>query len=395
MLCLGAVVGTLAVTPVTIPVAAHAASACPSQLRPPAAQSATAPPWEQQRYDLARLDGIADGRGITVAVLDSGVAADQPQLRGRVLGGGDWVLDSDGRQDCLGHGTAVASIIAAAPSDGSRLRGVAPGVRILALRVTENSAEQGSSGRTGRPRALSQAVHAAVDAGARVINISMTVTASGELQEAIGYALARGTVVVAAAGNQHNTGGGEDPVAYPAGYPGVIAVASIGADGYRAATSQIGDYVQLAAPGEAVTGAVPTGGTALFAGTSFAAPFVAGTAALILQRFAMLRLTPAQVAARLYATADPAPDSGHSTSYGYGIVNPYRAVTAGWPAPAGTGTPGQPPAPAAAAPQGDEPDDSARAYAVTGVGVLVLGALLLLATALPRGTRRNWRPGGQ
>jgi type VII secretion-associated serine protease mycosin len=393
ILYLGVVVGVLAVTPATLlpATAAHAATACPAQLRPPAAQAVTTTPWEQQRYDLSRLDGIADGQGVVVAVVDSGVAADQPQLRGRVLAGQDWVDDGDGRQDCVGHGTAVASIIAAAPSDGSVLRGVAPGVRILPLRVTEQSDKQDAGRSPRRAHALSEALRAAVAAGAAVVNVSMVVTDSPDLQDAVRYALAKGVVVVAAAGNGHDPDSAADPVPYPAAYPGVIGVGSIGADGLRAPHSQVGPYVRLAAPGEGVTAAVQPDGVATFAGTSLAAPFVAGTAALVVQRFG--HLSPAQVADRLAATADPAPDGAHSAGYGYGIVNPYRAVTAAWTAPVASGTPARPPIPAAAPAPVPASDASARAYATAGIGVLVLGALLLLASALPRGARRHWRPG--
>jgi membrane-anchored mycosin MYCP len=393
VLCLGVVVSALIVGPTLGPPVAYAATPCSGQVRPPAAQPVTGTPWEQARYDLSRLDGIADGRGVLVAVLDSGVAADQPQLRGRLLGGGDWVADGDGLQDCLGHGTAVASIIAAAPVDGSPLRGVAPGARILSLRVTEHVAEQPNSGRTPKSaQALPAAVRTAVDAGARVINISMTVTGTDELDQAIGYAVGHGAVVVAAVGNGHARDGGDDPTPYPAGYPGVIGVASIGPDGHRAASSQLGGYVRLAAPGEPVTAAVPAGGVATFAGTSFAAPFVAGAAALVLQRYRDRNLTPAQVAARLYATADPAPDGAHSTGYGHGVVNPYRAVTAGWTSPAPDSAAAQPPVPTPVA-RSVAPGHRTGVFVAAGAGVLALAVLLLLASALPRGARRHWRPG--
>ena len=101
-------------------------------------------PWPQQRYDLAALSQINDGSGMTVAVLDSGIDATHPQLAAAALAGDD-ILDPKGnaRQDCIGHGTAVASIIAARPAAGSGLRGLAPGAQILPIRVSERAQSDG------------------------------------------------------------------------------------------------------------------------------------------------------------------------------------------------------------------------------------------------------------
>ena len=131
-------------------------------------------------------------------------------------------------------------------------------------------------------------------------------------------------VVVAAAGNNGTTEKG-NPTPYPAAYPGVIGVGAITRDGVRAAFSQHGDYVDLVAAGEGVTMAAPGSGHTARQGTSFATPYVAATAALLLQRFP--GLTPAQVQRRLVATADPAPGGRRSDEYGYGLLNPYRALT--------------------------------------------------------------------
>jgi subtilisin family serine protease len=170
----------------------------------------------------------------------------------------------------------------------------------------------------------------------------------------------------------------------------VIGVAAIGADGLREARSQVGAYVRIAAPGGLVTAAALPSGLATFTGTSFAAPFVSGAAALVLQRYP--EYTPAQVAARLYATADPVPDTVPSTSYGYGVVNPYRAVT---------GAPYQPgPASPAAVPPAHPADASAppalsyrSALIAAGAGGGFAVLLILVAVVLPRGLRRRWRPG--
>ncbi len=171
-------------------------------------------------------------------------------------------------------------------------------------------------------------------------------------------------MVVAAVGNDHTDGAPTDPVSYPAGYPGVIGVGAIGADGQRQAQSQVGDYVALVAPGSAVVAGALPAGLASFTGTSFAAPFVAGAAALVLQRWP--DLTPAQVAARLYATADPAPDAVPSRSYGYGVVNPYRAATAAPAAPVPDAVRAAPPAPVPAPVRPRPGLGSAGRYAAAG-----------------------------
>jgi membrane-anchored mycosin MYCP len=390
VLCLAACVASLAfgATPAS---AAPANPSCPAGLAPPATAPPSGRPWPQQRYDLDRLAPIADGHSVTVAVIDSGVDASWPQLRDRVLPGVDELVHGgDGRQDCVGHGTAVASIIAAAPGQGEdALRGVAPGAKILPIRVTEVTAEGVSAARTGSASGLADAIRTAADRGARVLNVSMVLGVDDpQVAAAVRYALAHQAVVVAAVGNGHRTDGGVDPVPYPAGYPGVIGVGAIDADGQRLAQSQVGGYVKLVAPGGAVVGAT-AGGLAPFSGTSFAAPFVAGAAALVLQRWP--ELTAEQVAERLYATADPAPDAAPSPDYGYGVVNPYRAATAAPPGPT-------PSAPAATAPAARAA--AARSHAglgaalpLAGVGAALVVVVLLIGLTLPNGARRRWRPG--
>lgn len=370
---------------------AFAAPPCPAGLSPAPAQQIGATPWPQDRYDLDRLDGIADGAGVVVAVLDSGVAAGQPNLDGRVLPGADLLAaGGDGGQDCVGHGTAVASIIAARPVAGAPLRGVAPGAEILPVRVTERTAANQTGVRDAPADGLATAIRLAVDRGAGVLNISITVAASPALASAVAYAVAHDVVVVAAAGNQHRSDGGADPVPYPAAYPGVVGVGAIGPDGQRLAESQVGGYVKLAAPGGSVIGAAQPRGLATFAGTSFAVPFVAGAAALVRQRYP--QLSAAGVAQRLYATADPAPDGAPSTSYGYGVVDPYRAATAAGGGPAVPGAVAAVAGPRRPAGTGGRPDLSGALPLAAG-GVLLAGILLVLGRVAGRAAARHWRPG--
>jgi len=357
----------------------------------PAADIASVP-WPQLRYDLAQLSQISDGRGVTVAVVDSGVDARHPQLRGRVRKGSD-LLDAsgDGRLDCVGHGTAVASIIAAGPAEQAGLRGLAAGVSILPIRVSERVEADGTvSGRGLDAAGLADGLRAAIAHGAMIVNVSISVARDDPtLRRAVEDALAADVVIVAAVGNQHDRG---DPTPYPAAYPGVVGVGSIGPDGARAAASQVGSYVDIVAPGEGVVGAVPGQGHIGWSGTSFATPFVSATAALI--RAHRPELRQADVVRRLLATTDPAPARRPSPEYGSGVLNPIRAVTevlpsaptireevqrsaGSGPTPANTG-----PAPALG-----------RALAIASALVTAALVIGVSAAAVPMGRRRRWRPG--
>ncbi|WP_410810286.1 type VII secretion-associated serine protease mycosin [Micromonospora sp. 067-2] len=375
-------------------VALRAAPACASPLAP--VRPVTALPWAQQRYDPARLAPLATGAGVTVAVVDSGVDRVHPQLTGHVLAGTD-LLDpgGDGTRDCAGHGTGVASIIAAAPRPGVAFHGLAPDARILPVRVSEQQVVQGrESGRTVSAAEFARAIRWAVDHDAEVVNLSVVLYADdAAVHAAVRYAVDHNVVLVAAAGNLHDNG---DPRPFPAAYDGVLGVGAIGADGGRAAFSQTGAYVDLVAPGSEVLAAAPGQGHQKVEGTSYAAPFVAATAALL--REYRPELTAAQVAERIVDTADPAPGTGQGGGYGAGVLNPYRAVTE-------TGNGRRPASPRPVGALADARADPAlvarqtrratardRALLVgAAIGTTVV-AVVLLALVLPRGARRRWRP---
>jgi subtilisin family serine protease len=213
------------------------------------------------------------------------------------------------------------------------------------------------------------------------------------LAQAVRYAEQHDTVLVAAAGNQAQQG---NPPQYPAAYPGVIAVGAIGPDGKTTQFSQSGTGVSVVAPGSDIIGP-GAGGTGLVAGeqgTSFAAPFVAGVAALV--RAYRPQLTAGQVKHRIEATADhPAMRSLPDPGNGFGVVNPYRAVTAELPEELASG-PVQVPAelPAAPAPRRPDTGPSDRAAALT-TGLAATAALTIVGAVLvPVGRRRRWRPAG-
>jgi type VII secretion-associated serine protease mycosin len=350
-------------------------------------------PWPQARYDLHRLAGIADGGGVTVAVVDSGVDATHPQLAGTVVRGEDLLTPGGtGQRDCVGHGTAVASIIAAAPRPGVEFAGLAPKARIAPFRVTEREVVDGHpQGREGSPEGLAKAIRDAADQ-AQVINLSLTQEADDpQLRAAVGYAVSRDVVVVAAVGNAHQDNGA-DPPSYPAAYPGVLGVGAVDENGNRVAQSQVGSYVRLVAPGSNVTVAARGQGLAAYSGTSVAAPFVSATAALIRQYHPGMHAD--QVIARILATTDPAPGGRPSPGYGYGILNPYRAVTEQLAAVPSTGSAPVPVPPAGAArPTAAPTTNRATALVLAAAGVLLAGLIGLGATVLPRGAARRWRPG--
>ncbi|WP_255782534.1 type VII secretion-associated serine protease mycosin [Dactylosporangium sp. AC04546] len=362
------------------PAGAHAPTVCPSASSRP---EPSGPASVQQRYDQGTLNRLADGHGVTIAVIDSGVDSGHPQLRGAVEPGPDHLDGGLSRLDCVGHGTAVAGIIAARPMDGVAFRGLAPAATILALRVSELvELENGATaGRRGTAADLAAAIREAVERGARVINLSLvSYRDDPAVRAAVAFAVAHDVVLVAAAGNRYAEG---NPVPYPAAYDGVIGVGAVDESGKRLPSSQAGDYVDLVAPGAGIVSTVPPAGLRAGDGTSFATPFVSATAALLLQY--RPELTAREVAEQLRATAD----GGWGEGYGAGRLNPLRALTE----VSGPGTRSPPVAgPAARPAAGVGPPGPFRL-----AGALLAATLLLVAAviALPRARRRRWRPGVQ
>lgn len=357
---------------------------CLAEVKPK--QVRTDRPWEDRLLDPSRVWGVTKGAGVRVGVIDSGVDSDNPHLRGKVFPGFDFVRNvAGGRFDCAPHGTPVASIIVGAQLEGSGFRGMAPDARIVPARVTDTDEIEGG------PATVAAGIRYTVDEGAKVLNLSLTVFQDvPELKEAVEYAQEKDVLVVAAAGNLRDS---NNPTPYPAAYPGVLGVGSIDINGARAQDSQVGEYVDLVAPGVKVTGCTPSAGHELWQGTSFATPFVAGTAALV--RSAWPGLSAAEVASRLVRTASVSRGGARSPEYGTGVVNPYRAVTdttvAGEPEPVEV-TPLPAPQPDLVAERREAAvraaDQNARGTATTLL-VVVLGGLVLGGIVLA-GRRRGW-----
>jgi type VII secretion-associated serine protease mycosin len=356
---------------------------CPSN-RGVLAPKAT--PWAQQALGFTRAWSLTRGAGVTVAVVDSGVDAN-PQFGTRFTEGLNLApapMGVPADADCVGHGTSVASIIAAAPVTGVSFAGVAPAAQVLSIKITNSDSFPGAL--------AAQAIRAAVVAGAQVINLSLATTVSTpELASAVAFAQASYVVVVAAAGNDSSSSG-SGPF-FPAAYPGVLSVGAVAPDGSLASFSDTHTPVSVTAPGVGVTAAYPGDFPHAYNpgsnGTSFATAFVSGTVALV--RAAHPDLTQSQVVARIEATAD----GGSGPGTGHGLINPTQAVTAVLPLPASASPP---PArsggavPISRAPRPDRAAASVAVPMVAGAGGL---AVLVVATAIivPAGRRRHWRPG--
>ncbi|HZG85506.1 S8 family peptidase [Paenibacillus sp.] len=255
----------------------------------------------------ARAGGLT-GRGVAVAVIDTGVAAhdDLPQLRGR-----SFVDYTDSFADDNGHGTHVAGIIAA-QDNGYGITGVAPGVELYALKTL-------SADGYGYLSDTLLAIDWCVENGIDIANLSLGMpTSSAALRSAVERAYAAGVLVVSAAGNGGTEAGTEDTVEYPAKYDAAIAVAAVDPDGFRAPFSATGPAIELSAPGVAVVSTYLDNGYAVQDGTSMAAPFVTGTLALFRELYP--EHSPARLRSLLQAGAVDFGEPGKDIRYGYGLA---------------------------------------------------------------------------
>lgn len=298
--------------------------------------------------NIPELHKYATGKGVTVAVIDSGVTPN-PRLK-NLKAGGDYVMGEDGLSDCDHHGTLIAGIIAAQPSPNDSFVGMAPDATIISIRQTSGAygparKEDQEKGTSTLSTLASGIVHA-VNMGADVINMSVTscypadtIVDTSDLKAAINYAYQRGVVLVTAAGNVNGQtctpNPGYDPahgkdlrnwkgattVSMPSYYtPALISVGGTTPTMEPFLTTMAGPWVDIAAPATGIISLDPEGdGTIINAspnndgelikltGTSFSSAYVSGLVALMLEKDPSL--TPKQVEERLKAASRPGPDS--------------------------------------------------------------------------------------
>jgi hypothetical protein len=295
----------------------------------PATALAAADPLRGRQWGLDMVEsdpahGVTRGGGATVAVIDSGVRANHPDLGGRLLPGHDFVDDDGTPQDGDGHGTHVSGIVAANADNGVGVSSVAPAAMVLPVRVLD---DQGA----GSVGDVAKGIDFAGSAGADVINLSLgqevaIIGADPEFEAAVDRALDRGVIVVAASGNS-----GLPVCEQPSGRGRLLCVGAVDRRGMRSFFSSFGSGLGVVAPGgsglplegENILSTWGDGGYQEQAGTSQAAPFVSGVAALVVSR----GLRGQAAVNRIVATAKDAGPSGPDPEYGAGIVNARAAVS--------------------------------------------------------------------
>ncbi len=325
--------------------------------------------WYLESLQVAEAHAISKGAGVSVAVVDTGVRADHPDLRGAVLSGFNVLGSGDGREDVRGHGTAMAGIIAARGRSGGRgVLGLAPAAKILPV------------GPATSPLVVTDAIKWSIEHGARVINLSIGVLDDEGLAAAVKQAAEANVVLVAATGNDGEEGIKGD---YPAAYPEVLAVGATDRSGKATSFSRRGPHVDLMAPGVSITVANGESGGdySVVEGTSTSTAIVSGAVALIRAEYPAL--SAADVVSILESTASDKGDPGRDDTYGHGELNllaALKAAAAVQPSAARSSSPSEPGVIA-----GSGGDTDGRGLTILGLGVLVLaGAVIALVVGVRR-----------
>jgi type VII secretion-associated serine protease mycosin len=325
--------------------------------------------WGPLKVDQAQR--ITKGDGVIVALLDTGVDATHPDLRGAVLPGRQTVQNKPaGNLDAVGHGTGMAGVIAGRGHGGDRgVLGIAPRAMIMPIRPVNDT------------YFVAQGIRYAVAHGAKVINMAFGTRDSESLRSAIQEAAAADVVLVGTSGNHGDTTNDLE-------YPGVLTVGAVDRDNRIAKISNHGEQVDLVAPGVEIPGPAPGNTYVRGDGTSGAAAIVAGSAALIRAKYP--DLTAAEVVERLTSTAIDRGAKGRDDYYGAGQLDLLAALTAAQPGPSGSAAPTTTDAPAAvgvAAPT-DDGTDGIPPLVIVGAGlVLLLGAALTVVLLVARSRR--------
>lgn len=327
--------------------------------------------WYLKSLRVLEAHRITEGKGVTVAVIDSGVWAEHPDLAGAVLPGFNVLGKGDGREDLEGHGTGIAAVIAARGRTGNRgVLGVAPAAEILPVSPA------------GSPLVVTKAIDWSVEHGAKVINMSFLTGSTDGLAAAIKRAADADVVLVAGSGNDDEADSDSE---YPAAYPEVIAVGASDRMGKIASFSHPGPQLDLVAPGVdvIVANSDPAKEYQRVQGTSVSSAIVSGAAALI--RAENPELSAAQVVEVLESTAVDKGAAGRDDTYGHGELDLMSALSA-----AASATQ-RPDASARTVPNSgsDGGESGLPVVAVVGAGVLVLaGAVVALIVGLRRGRAR-------
>jgi type VII secretion-associated serine protease mycosin len=326
--------------------------------------------WYLKSLRLAEAHAISKGAGVTVAVVDTGVRADHPDLRGAVLSGFNALGSGDGREDVRGHGTAMAGIIAARGRAGGRgVLGMAPAAKILPV------------GPATSPLVVTDAIKWSVEHGAKVINLSIGVLEDEGLAAVVKEAAVADVVLVAATGNDGEEGIKGD---FPAAYPEVVAVGATDRAGMAASFSRRGPQLDLVAPGVDITVANGEAGGdySVVEGTSTSTAIVSGAAALIRAKYP--ELSAADVVRILESTASDKGAAGRDDTYGHGELNLVAALEAAAAAEPSQKASAESSRAGVIAGSGSD-DESLPRLVIVAFGVLVLaGAVLALVVGVRR-----------
>lgn len=311
-------------------------------------------PWAQRMLLPERVWPLATGAGVLVAVLDSGVHADG-QLAGVVSGSGD---------DCAGHGTFVASLVAARPAAGTGFVGLAPGATVVSVPTNWSTAAAG--------------ITTALSLRASVICLSTVASQdSPALRAAVEQAAKAGVPIVTPA---FGDTGSPAPVSVLQRMSDVITVAGVDPDGTDVTKPPAGAVIDVYAPGKSVVGLGPRGGQLVGAGSGVATGFVAAAVALVRQY--RPELTPAQLKRRLRATAYQ-----QNTTTTAGTIDPLAAVTAA----TGTQAPVAVPQHISVPPEPPGPGGREQALTILALSALVVAAAAGTSAVVRRASRRGWR----
>ena len=289
--------------------------------------------WHLQTMDAPNAWNLANGSGVVVAILDSGIDATHPDLANQLVPGWNFWDNNSNTTDVYGHGTKVAGVVAAAGNNGIGVAGVAYGARLMPIRVTDTSGYASLS-------ALANGLTYAADHGARVANMSFAVQSYSTVISAAQYFMNKGGVVMNSAGNS----GVLDSTAASSA---LVSVGATDSTDTIASFSSYGPYVDVSAPGVGIWTTTMGGGYGGVSGTSFSSPLTAAVAAVMMS--ANSNLAPAQIVSLLESTSVDLGSGGYDTYYGYGRVSAGQAVAA---AAAGAPTDSQAPSVAIASPTG-------------------------------------------